>query len=496
MRESMASTIDVGAVMERSRQDMFIGGRRTPSSSGRYFEVRNPATEDVIAEVAEGTPEDVDRAVAAAETGFAAWSALLPYERSRRLYDLARAIEARAEEFAVLECVNQGKPIRHVKGFDIPNTVETFDYYAGMVTKIQGTTVNTLPAMHNYVVREPYGVVGQIVPWNYPIMMAAWKIAPALAAGNAVVIKPSPYTPLTLLKLAELACEVGIPDGVLNVVTGMGPVVGRAITGHPGIRKIAFTGSTATGRDVVVNASHTHKPVVLELGGKSANIFFDDVDLASALKRAVLGIFHNAGQMCIAGSRLLVHERIHEEFVGRMAEYVRTMRIGDPLDPKTQLGPVVAERQRERILDFIGKGVASGANLITGGKVPAEPARGYYIEPTIFTDVPFSCDIAQEEIFGPVVSVFKFRDEEEAIRLANSTRYGLAAGVHTNDLSRAHRLAGAMNAGTVWLNTYAYLTPMAPYGGYGESGHSRELGFQGLENYTQLKTVFISPNRG
>jgi acyl-CoA reductase-like NAD-dependent aldehyde dehydrogenase len=478
------------------RHNMFIGGASVPSATGRYFAVRNPATEDVIAEVAEGNADDVERAVAAAEAGFEAWSKLTAYKRSRLLYELARALEARFEEFAALECRNQGKPIRHVRGFDIPNAVETLDYYAGMATKIQGATVDTGPAMHNYIRREPYGVVGQIVPWNYPIMMAAWKIAPALAAGNAVVIKPAPYTPLTLLKFAELACDVGLPKGVLNVVTGMGPVVGRAITRHPRIGKIAFTGSTMTGRDVVANANETHKPVILELGGKSASIFFDDVDLDGALKRAVLGIFHNAGQMCIAGSRLLVHEKIYDDVVARMSAYVRTMKIGDPLDEKTQLGPVVAARQLERILGFIERGKGAGGKLVCGGGRPKGLARGYYVEPTIFTDVDPQSELAQEEIFGPVVCVFKFKDEAEAVTLANGTKYGLAAGVHTNDISRAHRVAAAIKAGTVWINTYAYLTPMAPYGGYKESGYGRELGIQGVENYTQVKTVFISHGRG
>lgn len=479
-----------------SRHGMFIGGEFVPAASGKYFPVRNPATEEVFAEVAEGTPDDVDRAVAAAEQGFEAWSHLTPYQRSQMIYKLARGLEAHAEEFAQLECRNQGKPIRHVRGFDIPNAIETFDYYAGMATKVQGLTVGTLPAMHNYVVREPYGVVGQIIPWNYPMMMAAWKIAPALAAGNAVVIKPAPYTPLTLLRFAELARDVGLPKGVLNVVTGLGPVVGRAITRHPGIRKIAFTGSTLTGRDVVANANETHKPVILELGGKSANIFFDDVDMGGSLKRAVLGIFHNAGQMCIAGSRLLLHEKIYDEFLDRMASFVRTMRIGDPMEEKTQVGPLVAERQLERVLGYIEKGRTSGASVMAGGKRPGHLNRGYFVEPTIFADVDPGSAIAQEEIFGPVVCAFKFREEEEAIELANNTRYGLAAGVHTNDLARAHRLASAIKAGTIWLNTYAYLTPAAPYGGYRESGYGRELGFQGIENYTQLKTVFISPNRG
>jgi acyl-CoA reductase-like NAD-dependent aldehyde dehydrogenase len=298
------------------------------------------------------------------------------------------------------------------------------------------------------------------------------------------------------LKLAGLARAVGLPAGVLNVVTGMGPVVGRAITRHPGVHKVAFTGSTETGRDVVANANQTHKPVILELGGKSANIFFDDIDMGGGLKRAVLGIFHNAGQMCIAGSRLLLHEKIHDEFLERMASFVRTMRIGDPMEEKTQVGPVVAEHQLERILGYVDKGRGSGASVMVGGKRPGHLKRGYFIEPTIFTGVDPKSVIAREEIFGPVVCVFKFRDEEEAIALANDTKYGLAAGVHTNDLSRAHRFAAALKVGTVWLNTYAYLTPTAPYGGYRESGYGRELGFQGLENYTQLKTVFISPNRG
>lgn len=478
------------------RQDMFIGGQRVPSRSGKYFEVINPATEEVIAEVAEGVAEDVDLAVAAAEKGFEAWQALSTQRRARLMGDLARAIENDFDGFAELECRNQGKPIRHVRGFDIPNTIETFEYYAGLAPAGQGLTADTGAAMHNYVRREPYGVVGQIIPWNYPIMMASWKIAPALAAGNAVVIKPAPYTPLTLLRLADLASEVGIPDGVINVVTGMGPVVGRAITRHPGIRKVAFTGSTATGRDVVVNASESHKPVILELGGKSANIFFDDVSLDGALKRGVLGIFHNAGQMCIAGSRILLHDAIYDEFVERMAAYVKTMRIGDPLEQGTQLGPVVSALQKERILGYVDRAREAGATLVTGGRTPPSRERGFYVEPTIFADVDPASEIAQEEVFGPVVTVFRFHTDDEALALANSTRYGLAAGVHTNNLARAHRFAAGLESGTVWVNTYAFLTPKVPYGGYRESGYGRELGMSGLENYTQLKAVFISPNEG
>lgn len=491
MTQSQPRPVDTGF-----RRDMYIGGTFTPSSSGKYFEVRNPATEEVIAEVAEGAADDVDRAVAAAGEGFKAWQALSTHRRSRLMGDLARAIEANFDEFAALECRNQGKPIRHVRGFDIPNTIETFEYYAGLAAASGGLTADTGAAMHNYIRREPYGVVGQIIPWNYPIMMASWKIAPALAAGNAVVIKPAPYTPLTLLKLAELATEVGIPDGVINVVTGMGQVVGRAITRHPGIKKVAFTGSTATGRDVVLNASETHKPVILELGGKSANVFFDDVSLDGALKRGVLGIFHNAGQMCIAGSRILLHDAIHDEFVERMASYVKTMRIGDPEQSSTQLGPVVSDVQRDRITGFIERAKAAGATLVTGGKAPESMSRGYYVEPTIFTDVDPASEIAQEEVFGPVVTIFRFNTEEEAMALANSTKYGLAAGVHTNNLARAHRFAAGLEAGTVWINTYAFLTPKVPYGGYKESGYGRELGMSGLENYTQLKAVFISPNEG
>ncbi|MSP67576.1 MAG: aldehyde dehydrogenase family protein [Alphaproteobacteria bacterium] len=475
---------------------MFIGNQFVPSSSGTYFPVRNPATEEVIAEVAEGAAEDVDRAVAAAERGFTEWAHKSPYERGRVLSRMARALEADADAFAALETRNQGKPIRHAKGFDIPNAIETLDYYAGATTKLHGTTIDTGPAMHTFVRREPYGVVGQIIPWNYPLMMAAWKIAPALAAGNAVVIKPAPYTPLTLLKLAGLARDAGLPAGVLNVVTGFGPVVGRAITRHPGIAKIAFTGSTATGRDIVLNASETHKPVVLELGGKSANIFFDDVDLPNALKRAVLGVFHNAGQMCIAGSRLLLHEKIHDEFVQRMAAFAKTMRIGDPRDEKTQLGPVVAARQMERVLGFVSRAKAAGATVVTGGRRAENQNRGYFVEPTILTGVDHKSEIAQEEVFGPVVAAFKFRDEDEALALANDSKFGLAAGIHTNDLARAHRLAAGIKAGTIWVNTYAYLSPAVPYGGYRQSGYGRELGQEGIDNYTQLKAVFISPNRG
>lgn len=475
---------------------MFIAGESTPAASGGTFEVLNPATEEVIAQVAEGGPEDIDRAIAAAREGFEALRHLGARKRGRLLLDLSRAVEERFEEFAQLESRNQGKPIRHVRGFDIPNTIETLEYFGGAATKLRGLTIETEPAMHTTVKREPYGVVGQIVPWNYPIMMASWKIAPAIAAGNAVVIVPAAQTPLTLLKLAELSVEVGFPPGVLNVVTGQGPVVGDALTRHSGVGKLAFTGSTATGRLVANNASINHTPVTLELGGKSANIFFEDVDLDMALKKAVLGVFHNAGQMCLAGSRLLVHERIHNEFIDRMASFAGQMRIGDPSSEKTQVGPLVSEKQRQRVLNYIEQGRASGASLAVGGEAPEDLDKGFFVKPTIFTGVAPDSTIAQEEIFGPVACIFKFRDDEEAVHLANDTRYGLAAGIHTNDLARANHVADRIKAGNVWVNTFAFLTPGAPYGGYGESGVGRELGMEGIESYTQQKTVFVSPNRG
>jgi acyl-CoA reductase-like NAD-dependent aldehyde dehydrogenase len=475
--------------------DMVIGGEATPSSSRHYYDIINPATEEVIAQVAEGTAEDIDRAVKAAWEGFERLTHMSARERGRLLYDLSRSLEQHFDEFAELECLNQGKPIRHVRGFDIPNSIETIEFFAGAATKLRGSTVATDPQMFNYVRREPFGVVGQIIPWNYPLMMACWKIAPAIAAGNAVVIIPAPNTPLTLLKLAQLAKDVGFPDGILNVVTGQGPVVGDALTKHSGVRKIGFTGSTVTGRAVSQNASIHHAPTTLELGGKSANIFFEDVELGASLKKAVLGCFHNAGQMCLAGSRLLVHESIYDQFVKQMSAYAAQMKVGDPRDKKTQVGPVVSKRQLDRVLGYIEEGKRSGATLtVGGGRVPTD--RGFFVQPTIFSDVDPASRIAQEEIFGPVACIIKFKTEEEAISIANNSAYGLAAGVHTNNLARAHRVAAALQAGTVWINTFAFLTPAAPVGGYKQSGHGRELGLEGIESYTQLKTIFISPNEG
>lgn len=475
---------------------MFIGGGSVPAASSNTFAVINPATEEVIAQVADGGPEDVDRAVVCAQQGFEALQALGPRKRGKLLLELARALEVNFEQFANLECCNQGKPIRHVRGFDIPNAIETLEYFGGAATKLRGLTIETEPAMYTTVKREPYGVVGQIIPWNYPIMMACWKIAPAIAAGNSVVILPAAQTPLTLLKLAELSAEVGFPAGVLNIVTGQGPIVGDALTRHPGIGKLAFTGSTTTGRLVANNATINHTPVNLELGGKSANIFFEDVNIDLALKKAVLGIFHNAGQMCLAGSRLLVHEAIYDEFVERMSAFAGQMRIGNPMSEKTQVGPVISRAQRERVLNYIHQGKLSGASLTVGGHTPPELKSGFFVQPTIFSNVKADSIIAQEEIFGPVACIFKFKNDDEAIHLANDTKYGLAAGIHTNDLARANAVANHVRAGNIWVNTYAFLSPAAPYGGYGDSGIGLELGIEGMESYTRQKTIFQSPNRG
>ena len=480
---------------ERQAEDrLYVGGAWHDAADGGTFSTYNPATGAELTQVAAGDAADVDRAVAAARTAFedAAWARMDAADRGALLWRIADAIEARSKELARLEVLDNGKPIREAQ-IDIATAVDAFRYYAGWATKLQGDTIPVRGNVLNYTLREPLGVVGAIVPWNFPLVMAAWKVAPALACGNTMVLKPAEQTPLTALELAAIASEAGLPPGVLNVVTGMGETAGAALVRHADVDKIAFTGSTAVGKLIMREAADTLKKVSLELGGKSPNIVLDDADLDAAARGAFAAIFYNNGQCCTAGSRLLVHESVQDALLEKIAERAGKMQPGDPLDPKTRMGPVISEEQLERVLGYIEKGRSEGAQLMTGGE-RAQYEQGWWVRPTIFRDVAPEHTIAQEEIFGPVLAALPFSDDDQAIALANRTIYGLAAGVWTTNLKRAHRFARALHAGTVWINTYHPLDAASPFGGYKQSGYGRELGAGALELYTQVKSVWVDLN--
>lgn len=474
---------------------LFIGGRWVEPAAGRTYAVVNPATEAELAQVAEADATDVDAAVQAARQAFEAgpWREMSAADRARILWRVGDLLEQHADELGQLETLNNGKPIFESRQIDVPMAAEVFRYYAGWATKLQGETIPVRGPFLNYTLREPIGVVAAIVPWNFPLLLASWKLAPALAAGNTVVLKPAPWTPLTALRLAELAQQAGLPDGVLNVVTGSTRETGRALVRHAGVDKIAFTGSTATGQEIMRTAADTLKRVSLELGGKSPNLVFADADLEAAARGALTGIFYGKGEVCAAGSRLLVERTVHDRLLELLLERVKKMRPADPLDPKTRLGPLVSQVQMEKVLGYIEKGRAEGARLLVGGqRATVGNGRGYFVEPTIFDQVAPEMTIAREEIFGPVLAVIAFDDPEEAIWLANSSPYGLAAGVWTKDIARAHRVAARLQAGTVWINTYNFYDPASPFGGYKMSGFGRDLGAHALEQYTQVKSVWVN----
>jgi acyl-CoA reductase-like NAD-dependent aldehyde dehydrogenase len=475
------------------RKQLLINGDWTDAAGGATMPVVNPATEEVIAEVASAGSADVDAAVAAARAAFTGpWGRLSARERGRLVSKLGQRLMEKVDDVARLETLHNGKPITESRHIEIPMAAECLEYFGGWADKIQGETIPVKGQAFVYTQREPLGVVAAIVPWNFPLLLAAWKVAPALAAGNTVILKPASQTPLTALALGELAREVGFPPGVLNIITGAGGVVGQALVEHPGIDKIAFTGDTTTGKGIMRSAAGTLKHLTLELGGKSPNIVFADADLDAAVRGATVGIFYGKGEVCAAGSRLLVDRAIKDQFLSKVAERTKKMVPGDPLDPKTRLGAIASKGQLERVLNYIDIAKREGAALIAGGaRADIGTGKGYFLQPTVFADVTPAMTIAREEIFGPVLAAIEFADVDDAIARANDSMYGLAAGVWTRDIKKAHHVASKLKAGTVWVNTYNVYDTAAPFGGYKQSGFGREMGAHALDYYTQTKTVWV-----
>ena len=472
---------------------LFIDGRFVEARDGGTVEVRNPHDGSLLAEVAEARAADVDLAVEAAQRAFPAWSATGAGDRGRLLGRLADAIEDHADELARLESTDTGHPLKDTTLLDVPRTAATFRYFAGMADKFEGSVVPVDAGFLNYVRPEPIGVVGQIVPWNFPLMFTSWKLGPALAAGNTAVMKPSELVPLSTLRLCELIDEVGFPPGVVNVVPGYGHEAGARIAEHPGIGKVSFTGSTRTGRSIVEASAGNLKRLQLELGGKGANVVFDDADLDAAVNGSAFAIFHNQGQACIAGSRLVLHESIAGEFLDRFLALARSIRVGDPLAPGTEMGPLTSPEHRDRVLAYVKVATDEGGAVLCGGTEPDDPALagGCYVLPTVVAAGP-AARVCREEVFGPFVTVSTFTTDDEAIAIANGTEYGLGGGLWTRDLGRAHRAAGAFRAGMVWVNCYKRVSPGSPFGGVGHSGHGREMGFEAMRGYTEPKSVWVN----
>ena len=473
---------------------LIINGEAVDAASGKTFETYNPATESLITTVAEAGVEDVDRAVRAARAAFESgpWPKMKPAERGRILHKLGDLILQHADEIAHLETIDNGKPIFESRYIDIAMVSDCFHYFSGWATKLTGETNNVSPAFFTYTLREPLGVVGAIIPWNFPMIMVGWKAAPALAAGNCVVLKPAAETPLSAIRIGELAIEAGVPPGVFNVIPGRGSVAGEALVKHPMVDKISFTGSTEVGQHIMRTAADTVKKLTLELGGKSPNIVFADADLDAALRGAMNGIFYGKGEVCAAGSRLLVEQTIYDDFVAKLADAAKKRVPADPLHPKTRLGSLVNEKQMKSVLGYIEAGKAEGATVVAGGERQTVDGKGYFVQATVLAGVRNEMKVAQEEIFGPVLSVIPFSDLDDAVRQANDVFYGLASGVWTKDVKKAHIVARRLQAGTVYVNTYNYFDPAMPFGGYKGSGFGRDLGAACLSEYTQLKSVWLN----
>src|ERR687893_2283426 len=477
------------------KYQLFIDGQWTDAESGKTFATPNPSTGETLAEVAEGDAADIDKAVPPARRAFevkCSW--MSARDRGRLMYKLAQLIESRTQELAQLETSDNGKPIKESLYVDIPQVVENFEYFAGWATKIEGETIPVPGQMFNYTLREPIGVCGQIIPWNFPLLMAAWKLAPALAAGNTVVLKPAEQTPVGAMELGKLIQEAGFPDGVVNIVPGFGETAGAALAAHPEVDKIAFTGSTEVGKLVAKAAADNLKKVSLELGGKAPNIVFADADIEQAVNGAMMGIFFNQGQVCCAGSRLFLDARVKDEFLDRFKERAGRVKVGDPMDQATQMGPQVSAEQLNRIKGYVDIAKGEGATVLTGGCPPqleGDFKNGYFFQPTIFGEVKNQMRVAQEEIFGPVTCAITFKDEDDLIKEANDTLYGLSAGIWTRDITRAHRFAKEVHAGVIWINTFNMFNAASPFGGYKQSGYGREMGKHALDLYTQIKSVWV-----
>lgn len=472
------------------RYDLLIGGESVPPGGGEYSVDLDPATEAPIARVAQGTSADVDRAVQVARAALKPWNAIRAAERGRILMRFSELLRANQDELAAVESLDAGKPIAGVQRQDVPAAIDTLAYYAGWCDKINGQVVPARPDALTYTVREPVGVVAAIVPWNFPLMIGMWKIAPALACGCTLIVKPAEITPLSALMIGRLALEAGVPPGVLNIVTGKGSVVGDALVAHPGIDKVTFTGSPSVGRGILQGAAGNFKRVTLELGGKSANVIFADANLDNAVRATASGIFFNAGQVCSAGSRVLVQREVYDQAVELLAQRAQAIKLGDPSQRETAMGPLISARQMKTVLDYVDIGKGEGASLVTGGRRVGD--RGFFVEPTVFANVEHEMRISQEEIFGPVASVIPFDDEADALRIANGTAYSLAAGVWSADIGRVHRMASELRAGTVWVNTYGYTDVRLPWGGSGDSGFGREHGDVAIQNFTEPKSVWVS----